>query len=79
MTKPPNNSRNNIAKLAAVKDALFVWKTEAMKRNMDNEDKCTAKSRTNWRKNLKQQQMNQGSQLKDFGTSAAFNIPAVLE
>jgi len=33
--------RNNSAKLAAVIEALLVWNTEAKKRNMDNEDKCT--------------------------------------
>jgi hypothetical protein len=51
--KPPNNTRNNIAKLAAVNEALLVLKTEARKRNIDIEEKCTAKSRKNWRKNLK--------------------------
>jgi hypothetical protein len=55
--KPENNSRNNTPKVPAVLEALLVWKTEARKRNMDNEDKCTAKRRMNWRKNLRTQQM----------------------
>lgn len=61
--KPPNNIINMIAKVAAAKEALFVRKTEARKQNMDSEEKCTAKSRMNWRKNLNPQQMIKESQL----------------
>ena len=41
--KPENTKTINIAKLPAVMEALLVWKTDARKRNMDNEDKCIAK------------------------------------
>ena len=34
-------------------EASSVWKTEARKRNMDNEEKCSAKRRMNRLKNLK--------------------------
>ncbi len=55
--KPPNKNRNNIAKLPAVMEEVLIWKTEARKRNIDNEDKYTAKRRMNWQKNLRTQQM----------------------
>lgn len=45
--KPPNNRTNNIAKLPAVAEATIVLETEAKKRNMDTDDKCTAKNRIN--------------------------------
>ena len=45
--KPENTKTINIAKLPAVMEALLVWKIDARKRNMDNEDKCTAKRRMN--------------------------------
>lgn len=53
MMNPPNNKTNSIVKLAAVIDATVVWNTDAKNRNIDNDDKCTAKSRTNCLKNLK--------------------------
>ena len=51
--KPPNTNCKNTAKLPAVMAEVWVWKTAATKRNIDNEDKCTAKRRMNWWKNLK--------------------------
>lgn len=50
--KPPNKNTVNIDKLPAVEVETMVWPTEATKRNMDIDVKCTAKSRINWRKNL---------------------------
>ncbi len=59
--KPPNTNRKNIAKLPAVMEEVLVWKTEARKRNIDNEDKCTTKRRMNWQKNIRTQQMIRAS------------------
>ena len=53
--KPENINTINIAEVPAVMEALLVWKTDARKQNMDNEDECTAKRRMNWRKNLSTQ------------------------
>lgn len=51
--KPPNKRSNRITKLPATIEASTVRKTEATKRNMDNDVKCTVKSRINWQMNLK--------------------------
>lgn len=56
MTKPLNRKFNTSTRLPAVIAASTVWKTEARKRNMDVDDKCKAKSRINWKKNLKTHQ-----------------------
>ena len=51
--KPPNTKIIIIAKLPAAIEGTTVRKIEAIKRNMDIDVRCTAKNRTNWRKNLK--------------------------
>ena len=50
--KPPNARENNIDKLPTAVEVITFRQTDAMKRNMDIDDKCMENNKISWRKNL---------------------------
>lgn len=53
MMKPPNRNISIKIKVPMVVAKTIFWKIIATKRQKDVEDRCRAKRRRNWQKNLK--------------------------